>query len=272
MTDTAAQATLAHVKAYAEVMSVTPPLSYPENAEQRSLAQAEARGNRYVADEILEIIGDSTAGTLTDEQIETVQAVTNILDSLIRHGAADPQYWMKRAVNKILTLIPTEQRVLDPQPYEHRAYGDRSEVPLTSYMFMPRSAYVQDSAQYPYEPKSSPLIFSSRSPMSLNGDPKPWLYVLLGEGDENFTPAREATQLTGGFIYSPRPKYNPVLTHPTNPILTAFRNRDVLNGTAEDAAEWMKHGHHRNRMDRGKLANEITHAERVLSRLANWES
>lgn len=49
-------------------------------------------------------------------------------------------------------------------------------------------------------------IFKSRQ---VNLDPTPWVYALMGPATDTFTPAREATQITGGFAYRPRPEFEP---------------------------------------------------------------
>lgn len=66
------------------------------------------------------------------------------------------------------------------------------------------------------------MLFSSMDAKLLTTDPKPWAYALLGGDPKSW--AREATQVTGGFLYLPRPEYAVVTAHPFNPILSDVRD------------------------------------------------
>lgn len=101
------------------------------------------------------------------------------------------------------------------------------------------------------------MIYASQE---VAGDPKPWRYVLLDPNGQ----AREATQVTGGFIFDPRPEYT--TKHPANPILVAYRK--ALN----DPTGYVKGG------DTSKIDSwfptdytpeQLAHAGRVLIRLAS---
>lgn len=57
-------------------------------------------------------------------------------------------------------------------------------------------------------------------------------------------------------------------TAPVNPILVAFREWGPLNGWADDAAEWLETGYWENL----GTPEQIEHARKVLTRLANWSA
>lgn len=45
-------------------------------------------------------------------------------------------------------------------------------------------------------------------PETLELDPWPWVYALLGPASGGFTPARSAIQETGGFVFDPQPGFS----------------------------------------------------------------
>lgn len=63
------------------------------------------------------------------------RALENIVNALI-NAEASPNwlYWMGIAKKEAIDLIPEDQRVLDPQPYKHKAYPDRSAVDLSGLL------------------------------------------------------------------------------------------------------------------------------------------
>lgn len=77
-------------------------------------------------------------------------AIEEIVNALVEsESSPNTEYWTGVAKRAAIGLIPERERSLDPAPYKHRAYPDRSSVFLFSYEFNPRPQYVQDHTRYP---------------------------------------------------------------------------------------------------------------------------
>lgn len=88
---------------------------------------------------------------LSKRQQRILEDLVNAL-VIVDEGTQNVRYWTGIAKGKAVELIPEAQRILDPMPFRHRAYGDRAIVPLSSFVFSPRPAYVQERSRYPKYP------------------------------------------------------------------------------------------------------------------------
>lgn len=111
------------------------------------------------------------------------------------------------------------------------------------------------------------MMFSSRG----FKDPEPWAYALLGGDPSGW--AREAEQVTGGFVYLPRTGINP-----QNWLLKAFRGEAewIRDGFGDEyiqemAQEWVDNIITYASEYGVESLDEVNHAYRVLSRLARLE-
>lgn len=87
--------------------------------------------------------------SLTQKQQRAIEEIIDTLSYAEESG--DPMYWIGNAKRAAIDLIPVGQRGLDPKPYKHHAYPDRSSAPLSDYMFKPRPQYEQRGIRYPQQ-------------------------------------------------------------------------------------------------------------------------
>lgn len=127
------------------------------------------------------------------------------------------------------------------------------------------------------------MIFASRTPESLNSDPR--RIVVLDHNGKimvRFPTMKSANYYRSYYVpvssartaIDPRPEYTPTTTHPANPILVAFREETrhcsdshPLSACARLALHFEEDGDFPDASH-----NEIQHANRVLTRLAAWQA
>lgn len=117
-------------------------------------------------------------------------------------------------------------------------------------------------------------IYSSRPPR--NDDPLPFVFTPLGHRfDRDWN---ESASFASKYVYSPRPEFDRQ-NNPSNPILARFREKEPLvRGEITERlgvgypAEYWAHRLSMGQAPSGVEATEaeITHAQRVLSRLATF--
>lgn len=117
-------------------------------------------------------------------------------------------------------------------------------------------------------------MFASRTPRDLNRDPHPWLDPTA---DPRRTPFWRTSYRMTGMVYEPRPEFDHVQHNPPNPILVEVRlncrTPEVDGWNARIAAlyyieEVLPDATYAQSVRRW-TAEQIDHARRVLTRLAN---
>lgn len=118
------------------------------------------------------------------------------------------------------------------------------------------------------------MIFASRTPMF---DPLPWEWISIRSGKSagrctTDVPDRASHAYRG--VFDPREKYKCKTTHPANPVLLDIRKYHAERQQMNNPKDW---SHYLRAFEQGVIFNpwsasneQIHHARRVLSRLANF--
>ena len=135
-----------------------------------------------------------------------------------------------------MKIFKSHQVNIDPEPWKSLNHGGRGATAL-----------VYDDMKYSPRPEFEPTR-----------DPEPYVR------EDGWRERKEAKNLQGrGYGWAPRREE---FDTPVNQALVDFRRRYVLNGTRDDAAEWLETG-----IDPWHYTpEEIKHAQKVLSRLVDW--
>lgn len=108
------------------------------------------------------------------------------------------------------------------------------------------------------------MMFASKTPRTLNHDPRPWRPLTLQE--------RYERQYDIGLHFDPRPEFDHIQHNDPNPILVVFRSdakHFEITWTPDRIAEWVAE---ETRIDLGApddyTDEQRDHARKVLTRLA----